>query len=86
MMKKKVDPYCFETINDELNKLFNPGKFKLKEEKTRDIISEIRVEEVHDIQETKVFWRVYYTINERIVILGESEINPQLIRYRAHYL
>jgi hypothetical protein len=31
-MKKKADPYCFETINDELNKLFNPGKFKLKEE------------------------------------------------------
>ncbi len=85
-MKKKADPYCFETINDELNKLFNPGKFKLKEEKTRDIISEIRVEEVYDVQETKVFWRVYYTINERIVILGESEINPQLIRHRAIYL
>jgi hypothetical protein len=85
-MKKKADPYCFETINDELNKLFNPGKFKLEEEKTRDIISEIRVEEVHDFQETKVFWRVYYTINERIVILGESEINPQLIRHRAIYL
>ena len=32
-MKKKVDSYCFETINDELNKLFNSGKFKLKEEK-----------------------------------------------------
>ncbi len=85
-MKKKADPYCFETINDELNKLFNPGKFKLKEEKTRNIISEIRVEEVYDVQETKVFWRVYYTINERIVILGESEINPQLIRHRAIYL
>jgi hypothetical protein len=50
------------------------------------MISEIRVEEVHDVQETKVFWRVYYTINERIVILGESEINPQLIRHRAIYL
>ena len=86
MMKKKVDPYCFETINDELNKLFNPGKFKLKEKKIRDKISEIRVEEVHDVQETKIFWRVYYTINERIVILGESEINPQLIRFRSNYL
>ncbi len=85
-MKKKADPYCFKTKNDELNKLFNPGKFKLKEEKTRNIISEIRVEEVYDVQETKVFWRVYYTINERIVILGESEINPQLIRHRAIYL
>ena len=31
-MKKKEDPYCFETINDELNKLFNPGKYKLKED------------------------------------------------------
>ena len=52
----------------------------------RDKISEIRIEEVHDIEETKVFWRVYYTVNERIVILGESEVNPQLARYRSNYL
>ncbi len=37
----------------------------------RNNIIEIRVEEVHDIEEEKVFWRIYYTIDERIVILGE---------------
>jgi len=52
----------------------------------RNKISEIRIEEVHDIEETKVFWRVYYTVNERIIILGESEINPQLARYKSRYL
>ena len=52
----------------------------------RDKISEIRIEEVHDIEETKVFWRVYYTVNERIIILGESKINPQLARYKSKYL
>ncbi len=52
----------------------------------RNNITEIRVEEVHDIEEEKVFWRIYYTIDERIVILGESIVNPQLIRYKSSYL
>jgi len=52
----------------------------------RGKISEIRIEEVHDTEETKVFWRVYYTVNERIIILGDSEVNPQLARYRSNYL
>jgi hypothetical protein len=52
----------------------------------RNNIAEIRVEEVHDIEEEKVFWRIYYTIDERIVILGESIVNPQLIRYKSNYL
>ena len=52
----------------------------------RNKISEIRIEEVHDSEETKVFWRIYYTINERIIILGESETNPQLARYKSNYL
>jgi hypothetical protein len=52
----------------------------------RNKISEIRIEEVHDTEETKVFWRIYYTINEQIIILGESEINPQLARYKSNYL
>jgi hypothetical protein len=52
----------------------------------RNNITEIRVEEVHDIDEEKVFWRIYYTIDERIVILGESIVNPQLIRYKSNYL
>jgi hypothetical protein len=49
-------------------------------------ITEIRVEEVHDIEEEKVFWRIYYTIDERIIILGESIVNPQLFRYKSSYL
>ncbi|CAO6129882.1 hypothetical protein MCEGEM12_01146 [Candidatus Pelagibacterales bacterium] len=53
---------------------------------TKKNISEVRVEEVHDIEEQKVFWRIYYTIDEKIVILGESLINPQLVRYKSRYL
>ena len=53
---------------------------------TRKNISEVRVEEVHDIEEEKVFWRIYYTIDEKIVILAESLINPQLVRYKSRYL
>lgn len=52
----------------------------------RSNINEIRVEEVHDIEEEKVFWRIYYTIDEKIVILGESVVNPQLFRYKSNYL
>jgi hypothetical protein len=52
----------------------------------RNNITEIRVEEVHNIEEEKVFWRIYYTIDERIVILGESIVNPQLFRYKSSYL
>jgi hypothetical protein len=52
----------------------------------RNNITEIRVEEVHDIEEEKVFWRIYYTIDERIFILGESIVNPQLFRYKSSYL
>ena len=52
----------------------------------RSNINEIRVEEVHDIEEEKVFWRIYYTIDEKIVILGESIVNPQLFRYKSSYL
>lgn len=52
----------------------------------RSNISEIRVEEVHDMEEEKVFWRIYYTIDEKIVILGESVVNPQLFRYKSNYL
>jgi hypothetical protein len=52
----------------------------------RNEISEIRIEEVHDIEEKKVFWRIFYTMNEQIIILGESKINPQLARYKSNYL
>lgn len=46
-----------------------------------DKIHEIRVEEVHDREDGKHFYRVYYEINEQIKILGESSIKPQLARY-----
>ena len=47
----------------------------------RENISEIRVEEVHDHEEGKYFYRVYMEINETIKIIGESKIKPQLARY-----
>ena len=45
-------------------------------------ISEIRVEEVHDNEEGKHFFRVYfYYENGKIEIMGESNIKPTLARY-----
>ena len=69
----------------EVKKLTKPFNKKNKT-KVRKIISEIRIEEVNDIEEDKVFWRIYYTIDEKIIILGESLINPQLTRYKSRYL
>ena len=51
-----------------------------------DKIEEIRVEEVQDLSEkAKHYWRVYYVINEKIVILGNLELKPKLIRAKAIY-
>tara|TARA_A100001015_G_C14970663_1_gene704959 strand:+ start:1165 stop:1323 length:159 start_codon:yes stop_codon:yes gene_type:complete len=50
-----------------------------------DKIEEIRVEEVQDFEENKHFWRIYATINGRIVILGTSKIKPELVRIKAIY-
>ena len=45
-------------------------------------ISEIRVEEVHDNDEGKHFFRVYfYYENGKIEIMGKSNIKPILARY-----
>ena len=45
-------------------------------------ISEIRVEEVHDNDEGKHFFRVYfYYKNGKIEIMAESNIKPTLARY-----
>ena len=45
-------------------------------------ITEIRVEEVHDHEESKHFFRVYfYYENGKIEIMGESIIKPILARY-----
>jgi hypothetical protein len=46
-----------------------------------DIIKEIRIEEVHDNEEGKCFYRVYIEINKIIKILGVSSTKPKLIRY-----
>lgn len=86
MKKQKLNFEYLKLINEEINRPLKPSKIKLEGKKNRDKISEIRIEEVHDVQETKVFWRIYYTVNERIIILGESEINPQLARYKSNYL
>ena len=82
MKKQKLNFEYLKLINNAINRPLKPSKIKLEGKKNRDKISEIRIEEVHDVQETKVFWRIYYTVNERIIILGESEINPQLARYK----
>ncbi len=86
MKKQKLNFEYLKLINEAINRPLKPSKIKLEGKKNRDKISEIRIEEVHDVQETKVFWRIYYTVNERIIILGESEINPQLARYKSNYL
>ena len=45
-------------------------------------ISEIRVEEVHNNEDGKHFFRVYfYYENGKIEIMGESNIKPILARY-----
>jgi hypothetical protein len=84
--KQELNFECLKLIYDAINRPFNPGKVKLEGRRDRDKISEIRIEEVHDSEETRVFWRIYYTVNEQKIILGESEINPQLARYKSNYL
>ena len=45
-------------------------------------IIEIRVEEVHDHEESKHFFRVYFYYEDgKIEIKGESNIRPILARY-----
>lgn len=50
-----------------------------------DKITEVRIEEVKDFEENKHFWRIYYTKNEKIIILGESRVKPQLTSVVAIY-
>ena len=54
-------------------------------DKPMDKITEVRIEEVKDFEENKHFWRIYYTKNEKIIILGESRVKPQLTRMVAIY-
>ena len=45
-------------------------------------IEEIRVEEVHDHENSKHFYRVYFYYEDgKIEIMGESKIKPILARY-----
>ncbi len=45
-------------------------------------IKEIRVEEVHDIEEKKHFYRVYFHYEDgKIKIIDESSTRPILARY-----
>ena len=45
-------------------------------------ISEIRVEDVHDNEEGKHFFRVYFYYEDgKIEIMGESNVKPILARY-----
>ena len=45
-------------------------------------ISEIRVEEVHNHEEGKHFFRVYFYYEDgKIEIMGESNIKPIFVRY-----
>ena len=45
-------------------------------------ISEIRIEEVHNHEESKHFFRVYFYYDSgKIEIMGESNIKPILARY-----
>ena len=54
-------------------------------DKPMDKITEVRIEEVKDLEENRHFWRIYYTKNEKIIILGESRVKPQLTRVVAIY-
>ena len=74
---------CKYTIFNEINE----KALKLvRKEKGFSDLKLLERGNVHDIEEEKVFWRIYYTIDEKIVILGESIVNPQLFRYKSSYL
>ena len=47
-------------------------------------IEEIRVEEVHDHENSKHFYRVYFYYEDgKIEIMGESKTKPILARYAS---
>ena len=49
-------------------------------------IKEIRVEEVNDFEEKKLFYRVYFCYDDgRIEIMSESSIKPILAQYVSEY-
>ena len=45
-------------------------------------ITEVRVEEVHEIEEKQLFYRVYfYYSNGKVELIDESSTKPLLARY-----
>ena len=50
--------------------------------KTLNKITEVRVEEVHEIEEKKHFYRVYFHYsNGKVKLIDESSTKPTLARY-----
>ena len=69
-------------INIDSNFSENEMLLLKKMTKNQDSISEIRVEEVHDHEDGKHFYRVYFHYkNGKIKIMGESKTKPILARY-----
>ena len=53
-----------------------------KEMKKLSEITEVRVEEVHNIEEKKLFYRVYFHYaNGKVKLIDESSTKPILARY-----
>ena len=50
-----------------------------------DKITEIRIEEINDLENNKKYFFVYYVKNEKIEIIGKSSIKPQCYRQVATY-
>ena len=50
--------------------------------KTLNKITEVRVEEVHEIDEKKHFYRIYFHYsNGKVKLIDESSTKPTLARY-----
>ena len=50
-----------------------------------DKITEIRIQEINDLENNKKYFFVYYVKNEKIEIIGKSSIKPQFYRQLATY-
>ena len=61
-----------------------PAK-NLKDVKLMDKITEIRIQEINDLENKKKYFFVYYVKNEKIEIIGKSSIKPQCYRQVATY-
>jgi hypothetical protein len=63
------------------NQLRPRSKLSIEMKKLSEI-TEVRVEEVHEIEEKKHFYRVYFHYsNGKVTLIDESSIKPILARY-----